>query len=253
MLLLRSYLFLPVWIATGIITGTVSLLLWPLPYRWGYNIIMLWNRFVVWWAGFCCGVHYRVVGKRPFTAEPCVILSNHQSTWETVFLQYYFGPASTILKKELLRIPFFGWGLALLRPVAIDRSNPVQALKRVKSLGKARLKDGNNLLVFPEGTRMAPGQSGRYARSGADIACSAGVPVVPVAHNAGTCWPGRSLLKYPGTITVIIGEPIATQGRTSREVMEEARTWIEDQVAAIGRSPKHAAQCTAQSGPPGKL
>lgn len=235
MRLLRSYLFLPVWIATGIVTGSVSLLLWPLPYRWGYNTVMVWNRFVIWWVGVCCGVRFRVVGQRQTGAEPCVVLANHQSTWETVFLQYYFGPASTILKKELLRIPFFGWGLALLRPVAIDRSNPIQALKRVKSLGIARLKEGNNILAFPEGTRMAPGQSGRYARSGADIACSAGVAVVPVAHNAGTCWPGRSLMKYPGIITVIIGEPIATQGRTSREVIEEARAWILGQVAELER------------------
>jgi 1-acyl-sn-glycerol-3-phosphate acyltransferase len=147
-----------------------------------------------------------------------------------MFLQYYFGPVSIVLKKELLRIPFFGWGLASLRPVAIDRGNPIQALKDVKAKGIERLKEGNNLLIFPEGTRMPFGTIGNYARSGADIAISAGVPVVAVAHNAGRFWPNKSFLKYPGTITVFISEPMTTLGKERKELTEEIKCWIEDRI-----------------------
>jgi 1-acyl-sn-glycerol-3-phosphate acyltransferase len=150
-----------------------------------------------------------------------------------MFLQFYFGPVSTILKKELLRIPFFGWGLATLRPIAIDRRNPIQALKDVKRIGLERLQQGNNLLVFPEGTRVPLGEVGNYARSGADIACTAGVPVIPVAHNAAECWPHRQFLKYPGTITVVIGAPIPTTGRDRKELTEEVKNWIEDQIRQL--------------------
>jgi 1-acyl-sn-glycerol-3-phosphate acyltransferase len=140
---------------------------------------------------------------------------------------------STILKKELLRIPFFGWGLASLRPIAIDRSSPIQALKDVKNKGIERIKEGNNLLIFPEGTRTPLGQVGNYARSGADIAVTAGVPVVAVAHNAAECWPHKHFLKYPGTISVVISEPIETAGRDRKELTEEVKSWIEGEIAKM--------------------
>ncbi|TQV70680.1 1-acyl-sn-glycerol-3-phosphate acyltransferase [Exilibacterium tricleocarpae] len=238
MQLLRSYLFVTLWLATGAIAGIISVLIWPLPYRRRYAIVMIWNRFVVWWASACCGIRYRIIGNHWHTG-PYVVLSKHQSTWETMFLQYYFGPVSTILKRELLRIPFFGWGLAVLRPVPIDRGSPIQALKKVKALCQQRLAEGNNVLVFPEGTRIPPGQTGNYARSGADIACAAGVPVIPVAHNAGECWPKLGIRKYPGTVTVVIGDPIPTSGRSSREITETVKAWIEGQMAAM--EPAHKA------------
>ncbi len=242
MLLVRSLLFIAVWMFTGAIAGTISVVIWPFPYKSRYKIVMIWNRFVVWWAAFCCGIHFKIIGGKSTSAAPYVVLSKHQSTWETMFLQYFFGPASTVLKRELLRIPFFGWGLAVLKPVPIDRGSPVKALKKVKSIGKERLMEGNNILVFPEGTRIPTGQVGNYARSGADIACAAGVPVIPVAHNAGECWPKEGVLKYPGTITVVIGAPIATQGRNSKEVIAEVRSWIEDQIAKMeptGKTLRH--------------
>ena len=233
MLLPRSILFTIVWLLTGIIAGCVSILAFPLPYLARYRIVMLWNRFVIWWVTLSCGIHFTIIGERNYPSEPYVVLSNHQSAWETIFLQYYFGPISTILKRELLRIPFFGWGLAMLRPIPIDRGSPINALRKVKALGKSRLASGYNVLVFPEGTRIPFGSIGTYARSGADIACSAEVPIVPVAHNAGKYWPKNGLLKLPGTITVVIGKPIPTVGRSSREVTKEVKNWVESEVAKM--------------------
>ncbi|MBE8715649.1 lysophospholipid acyltransferase family protein [Cellvibrio polysaccharolyticus] len=234
MLYLRSLIFVIGHNLTGVLAGLVAVIIWPLlPYSLRWKIVTLWNRFTLAWLRICCGVKLNIVGEVDRSAYPCVVMANHQSTWETMFLQYYFGPVSTILKKELLRIPFFGWGLASLRPIAIDRNNPIQALKDVKSKGLLRLKQGNNLLVFPEGTRVPLGEKGNYARSGADIACSAGVPVIPIAHNGAECWPNKSLIKYPGTITVVIGAPISTEGRDRKELTESVKNWIEEQVATF--------------------
>lgn len=160
-------------------------------------------------------------------------MSKHQSTWETMFLQYYFGPVSTILKKELFRIPFFGWGLASLRPIAINRSSPIQALKDIKTKGIQRIQEGNNLLIFPEGTRVPLGTVGNYARSGADIAVSAGVPIIAVAHNAAECWPHKNFIKYPGTITVVISDPIETTNKDRKQLTEEVKHWIEGEIAKM--------------------
>lgn len=239
MLFLRSLLFYLVYGGTGIIAGTLSLALWLVPVRWRFHILLLWNRFIIWWLRVCCDIklnlidHNRVGKKKQALKTPHVILSKHQTIWETVFLQYYFQPLSTILKRSLLFLPFFGWGLALLKPVAIDRSSPMKALRRVKQLGPERIRQGFNLLVFPEGTRTAPGKVGQYARSGVEVAAAAGVPVIPVAHNAGECWPARSFLKYPGTITVVIGEPISTSDRNSRAVTAQVKDWIEGEIAQM--------------------
>lgn len=231
MLFLRSLLFTIGYNLTGILLGFIAVLIWPLlPYSIRWRIVTLWNRFTMFWLWLCCDVKINIIGQRRRDRYPCVVLAKHQSTWETMFLQYYFGPVSTILKKELLRIPFFGWGLASIRSIAIDRKNPVQALKDIKTKGLERIRQGNNLLIFPEGTRIPLGEVGNYARSGADIACAAGVPVVPVAHNAAECWPHKHFLKYPGTITVVIGEPIDTIGRDRKDVTEEVKTWIETQI-----------------------
>ncbi|HWV14733.1 MAG TPA: lysophospholipid acyltransferase family protein [Cellvibrio sp.] len=234
MLYIRSFLFSLGHALTGILAGLIAVIIRPfLPYSWRWRIVTCWNRFVMWWLYICCGIDFKIIGRRHPEHYPCVVLAKHQSTWETMFLQYYFGPVSTILKKELLRIPFFGWGLASLRPIAINRSNPIQALKDVKSQGIERLKEGNNLLIFPEGTRTPIGTVGNYARSGADIAVSAGVPVVAVAHNAAECWPHKHFLKYPGTVTVVLSEPIMTEGRDRKELTEYVKNWIESEISKM--------------------
>ena len=180
-------------------------------------------------------MRYEVVGREhiPKSSSSFVVLSKHQSTWETFYLQALFFPSATILKRELLRIPFFGWGLRLLRPIPIDRSNPRQALRQVKEGGLIRLQQGLNLILFPEGTRMPPGESGKYARSGADIAREADVSIIPVAVNAGRCWPSGQWVKKPGLVTVSIGAPITPNDRDSRDLILEVEQWIEGQLKSI--------------------
>jgi 1-acyl-sn-glycerol-3-phosphate acyltransferase len=234
MLFIRSLIFFLLYYGTGICAGTLAVIIWPLaPYSIRWKIITLWNQLVMHLLRWCCNIRYHIKGTRHRDKFPCVIMCKHQSTWETMFLQFYFGPCSTILKKELLRIPFFGWGLATLRPIAIDRSSPIQALKDVKTKGLKRLAEGNNALIFPEGTRIPYGSVGNYARSGADIAVTAGVPIVAVAHNAGKHWPKTDFIKYPGTIIVSISEPIDTQGRDRKELTEQVKQWIESEIASM--------------------
>ena len=186
-----------------------------------------WNFTVMWWLRVTCGVRVEIHGEDNLPPGPCVILAKHQSQWETFYLQVMKRPVVTVLKKELLKVPFFGWGLALMEPIGIDRSNPKHALRFIQEEGVRRLQKGQSVIVFPEGTRTPPGQTGNYARSGAELACRAGVPIVPVAHNAGHCWPAKKFLKYPGTIHMIIGAPIDTTNCNSRELTEQVKTWIE--------------------------
>ena len=234
MLYFRSFVFSVGHAITGVLAGLIAVIIWPIfPYAWRWRIVTCWNRFIMFWLWLCCGIRFNIIGQHHPERYPCVILAKHQSTWETMFLQYYFGPVCTILKKELLRIPFFGWGLASIRSIAIDRKNPIQALKDVKSKGIARLKEGINVLIFPEGTRIALDHVGNYARSGADIAVSAGVPIIAVAHNAAECWPHKHFLKYPGTITVVISEPIETSGKDRKELTETVKNWIEAEISKM--------------------
>lgn len=237
MLYIRSVLFTLGYNLTGVLFGLIAIIIWPImPYSWRWRIVTCWNRFVMAWLFICCGIRFEVTGKRHNELFPCVILAKHQSSWETMFLQYYFGPVSTIVKKELLYIPFFGWGLASLRSIAIERKAPIKALKDLKSKGIDLLKKGNNLLIFPEGTRVPVGEIGNYARSGADIAISAAVPIIAVAHNAGEFWPNKNFLKYPGTVKVVISAPIYSEGRERRELTEEVKTWIEAEMDRILRA-----------------
>ena len=158
------------------------------------------------------------------------MLSNHQSPWETIFLYYFFQPLAATLKKELLYIPFFGWTLALLKPIAIDRSKKRQARKMILSQGKSRLDNAISVLIFPEGTRVDPGQDKAFSSGGATLAIESGAKILPVAHNAGEFWPAHKFIKTPGTVKVIIGEPIDTQGREPRELTEQVRVWIKQAI-----------------------
>ena len=227
-LYLRTTLFNLGYYGSGIIFGGLSTLIWLLlPYRWRYPLINRWNRFVMVWLRICCNIRIEVRGDKRPDLQPYVVMAKHQSTWETLFLQFYFEPIATILKKELLRIPFFGWGLAAMRPIAIDRRNKTQAMRDVKTKSVKALEDGINVMIFPEGTRTRPGQTLTYARSGADIACATGRPIIPIAHNAADCWPHKHYLKYPGTITLVIGEPIFSEGKDRKVLTQEVREWIE--------------------------
>lgn len=231
---LRSVIFYCVYVPSiitfSILGCTLGLLI---PYRPRQTFITTANAIVLWWLKLSCGIKVNVEGLDNIPNSAFVALSKHQSGWETFYLQRTLRPVSTILKKELLKVPFFGWGLAMTRPIAIDRSNPKQALREVLSQGKQRLEEGNNILLFPEGTRMNYGEVGNYSRSGASLAINSGAAILPIAHNAGRCWPAHRFIKHPGTIHVIIGKPIDSTGRKSKELTEEVKDWIETTIAGL--------------------
>jgi 1-acyl-sn-glycerol-3-phosphate acyltransferase len=186
-----------------------------------------------------CKLDYRVEGLENIPAEPHVAYWKHSSAWET-FGQFLVGPPKVIvLKHELMYIPFVGFGLSLLRSIDVKRGAGTSAVNQVVSQGGSRLAEGLSVLIFPEGTRVAAGETRRYGVSGALLASRAGCKVVPVAHDAGYYWPRRGLLKKPGTIRVIVGPPIDAAGREPREINEEAQAWIESTIARIrtGDSP----------------
>jgi len=215
-------------IASTLLFSPIALILSPfLSSLQKAAFIGVWAGFIRWWLKLCCRIDYNVEGQAHLPDEPSVVLANHQSAWETILFQTIFPGQSYLLKKELLWIPFFGWGLAANEPIAIDRSQKTKALKQLIAQGKERLNRGRWIIVFPEGTRMPVGQPGEFQAGGAYIACKAGVPVVPVAHNAGIFWSkGNAFGKKPGTVQVIIGPAIDTKGRKPREVNAEATAWI---------------------------
>ena len=216
-----------------IVFTPVALASMLLPYRARWHLVTQWSRFNLFWLSATCGVRSTVEGIENIPAAPTVILAKHESAWETLALQRWFAPQVWVLKRELLRIPFFGWGLATMRPIAIDRSAGLGAFEQMLEQGAERLASGCWVVVFPEGTRVPPGVRRRFKQGGARLAVHTGRPAVPVAHNAGDCWPRNSFCKYPGTIRVVIGEPISTAGRTALEVNRQAEQWIHDTLERI--------------------
>ena len=251
---LRSLLFVLLYNLMGITHSLFCLLFAPFQsFEQRYRFINLWTRATMWLLRHLNGVHIEVEGLENIPAgQPVVIMANHQSQWETFYLQLLVSPQATILKRELLWVPFFGWALALLKPIAIDRKKPSQALKTILRAGEQRLKDGISVTIFPEGTRQAPGTLGRFNNGGAMLACRAGVPILPVVHNSGDCWPARSLLRYPGTIRLRICKSIKTEGKRARQVNDETRQVIESAFYTLGplsESPEtsHANRCSKQA------
>lgn len=225
---LRSLLFYIGYAVIMVLQPLVGLLICKVvPDRWLQAWLLSACRAAVVWARMTCGIRYRLEGVENIPAGASVVLAKHQSAWETLFLQVYLQPSVTVAKAELLRIPFFGWGLALARPIAIDRDKPSQALKEIIRTGQLRLAAGDRVIVFPEGTRTLPGEQREYSAGGAMLAVKAGVPVLPVALNSGDCWPRGTLVKRPGLIRVQFGPAIATQGVGAKEVNQRARDWIE--------------------------
>lgn len=233
MIFLRSLLFLIVGLVSTPIYALFGMLLFPLPLKLRHRLITSWAPFMLWFVRHVLGIRYRVIGTENIPPGPAVILSKHQSAWETMALQVIFPPISFVLKRELLRIPFLGWGLAQISSIAIDRKAGKDALAQVVEQGRARLKDGFWVVVFPEGTRVAPGTSRRFKVGGAWLAKRAGVPVVPVAHNAGELWPRNSFLKYPGEITVSIGPVIDVKGVKAEEINRRAEDWVESEMRRL--------------------
>ena len=232
-IVLRSCLFAAVQILVTPPFAVVALLTFPLNPVTRYRIISLWARFLVLTAEVICGIQYRVIGAEHVPPGPCVVLSKHQSAWETLAFQVIFPPQVYVIKRELLWIPFFGWGLAMVSPIAIDRRAGMRAMRQMLEQGKDRLASGFWVIVYPEGTRMAPGRRGTYQTGGAAIAVHAGVPVLPVAHNAGTCWRRKAFLKYPGTITISIGTSIDSNDLKAATLTNRAEDWIEAEMLRL--------------------
>jgi 1-acyl-sn-glycerol-3-phosphate acyltransferase len=205
----------------------------PLPRMLRYRIISGWSRLIVWLARVILGIEWRVEGRENLPSRPAVILAKHQSAWETLAFQHIFPPQVHVLKRELLWIPFFGWGLALMSPIAIDRRRGVAALRSMARRGQKRLEQGFWVVVFPEGTRVAPGESRDYQPGGAWLAAAAGAPVVPVAHNAGLFWPRNAFLKRAGTVVIRIGPSIDSTNRDPLAINAIAKEWIEAQQKEI--------------------
>lgn len=233
MLFLRSALFNLLMLLTVLVYAPLGLLTFPLPHPLRYRFISGWARLQVLLVRALCGIRYRVEGREHLPKGPAIILAKHQSAWETIAFQKIFPIQTWVLKRELLLIPFFGWGLALMKPIAIDRGAGRKAVTQIIEQGKQRLAEGIWIVVFPEGTRMAPGTTRRYGIGGAALAAESGYPVVPVAHNAGSFWPRRGFLKKPGTIHVVIGPVIHTRGKSAEDINRAAETWIESKMAEL--------------------
>ncbi|MEM7194895.1 MAG: lysophospholipid acyltransferase family protein [Pseudomonadota bacterium] len=199
------------------------------------NLIAIWARFNIWTLRWCCGIDFHVTGQEHIPQSPSIIISNHQSAWETLAFQLIFPAQSYILKKELLMIPFFGWGLAVNRPIAINRSEKRRALEKLITDSQERLDEGRWLVVFPEGTRMPADEPGDFQVGGAMMAVKTGASIVPVAHNAGYYWPKQGFIKKPGTVNVVIGPVIDPAGLKPREVNARAEQWIKSALAGISQ------------------
>ncbi len=216
--------------------GLLVLLTAPFPRKVTYAGVTAWAAAVLTMLRWLCRLDYRVDGAEHLPDGPAVVLLKHSSAWETIAQLRIFPEQTWVLKRELMWLPVFGWVLALLKPIAINRKGGSGAVQQVLEQGQARLGDGLWVCIFPEGTRVPVGQSRRYGLSGALLAQAAGRPIVPVAHNAGEFWPRRGLLKRAGTIRVVIGPPIETIGCEPRAINEAAQQWIEAKVVEISQT-----------------
>lgn len=225
---LKSILFFVLYNLMGIVHSTVSLMVAPVQtFEQRFRFVNHWTSASLWLLRHLNGVRIEVIGIENIPRDQSVvILSNHQSQLETFYLQLLIAPQATILKRELLWVPFFGWALALLKPIAINRKQRASALKTVVRVGTDRLRSGINVVIFPEGTRQAPGTIGTFNAGGAMLAAQSGCAILPVVHNSGDCWPARSMKRYPGTVRFVIGAPINPQGKSTKQLNKEVSEWI---------------------------
>ena len=228
-----SILFTSLMFVSVPIYGGVALLTAPLPRACTYAIAVFWVESMLWLLRVLCRLDYVVEGREHLPARSSIVLLKHSSAWETLAQLKIFPRQSWVLKRELMWIPVFGWVLALMKPIAINRRGGGAAVQQVLEQGHARLAEGLWIMIFPEGTRMPAGETRRYGMSGALLGQAEQLPVVPVTHDAGYFWPRRGWLKKPGTIRVVIGPPIETKGVDPRVVNERAQQWIEGTLESL--------------------
>ena len=227
MLFLRSLLFYIGQIISTILIAPVGVIAFPLDFKKRYYLITRWAVFNLWWLKICCNVTYEILGKENIPKKPCIVMCKHQSAFETLALQRIFIPQVWILKKELLQIPIYGWGLASMQPIAINRDSSIKSFKQIADQGCERLEKGYWVIIFPEGTRVAPNKKKKYLPGGGMLAEKSGARIVPVAHNAGRLWPRNSMIKKPGLITIKIGPVMESKNKTAKEIINNVENWIE--------------------------
>jgi len=222
---LRSFLFYLGYIVSAILAGLLACFFGPfLKLNQRMKLFSLWPRFANWLLYSTCKISVSIEGKENIPNIPCIIISNHQGQWETFYFQYLFHPMVTVLKKELLYIPLWGWGMWFLKPIAINRKKITAALNKIKREGSKRLEAGLSILFFPEGTRNEPGNVSKYSGSAFSLAKTSSVCVLPIVHNSGDCWPAHKFLKRPGTIYLKIGQPLLIKGEP-KEAARQAENW----------------------------
>ncbi len=235
MLLIRSIIFftllLLITIVLTIPLATIGLLM---PFRARSQIANTWAKIALWMLDKICGLKYEITGWENLPEHSAIIMSKHQSAWETIAMRGLFPPEQAwIMKRELKWVPVFGLAVTAVQSITINRGNKRQAMQDIITQGIERLKQGRLIMIFPEGTRVDPGQRKRYGTGGAILAEKSGYPIIPVAHNAGIFWRRRDIKKYPGTVQMVIGEPIDPNGKTSNEIIAEVEEWIESTVATL--------------------
>ena len=239
MLYLRSLLFYLGQIISTLLFAPIGVIAFPLNFNTRYYIITRWTVFNLWWLKVCCGVRYKIEGKENIPEEVGIVMCKHQSAFETLALQLIFVPQVWILKRELLWIPVYGWGLASMQPIAIDRGSAIKSFRQIVEQGCQRLKQNFWVIIFPEGTRVMPGQKGKYLPGGGLLAEKSGANITPVAHNAGYLWSRNSFVKKPGEITISIGPVIKSEGKSASQITKEVENWIEETVSNLPNPEKH--------------
>lgn len=241
LLLSRSLLFGIGLVLSISVVASLVVLSFPLPFTRRYRISQYWTRFTIWWLRITCGIRYQLSGVEHIPDQPVVVMAKHQSTWETLFLHQFLPPVAWVIKRELLWLPFFGWAIALLRPIAINREMGASAVKQVIRQGTQYLRQGQWVVIFPEGTRVAPGVRQRYGMGGVALAARSGCPILPVALNSGEFWPRGQFLKRPGTVQVVFGPLISSEGLSPQALNRQVENWIENEMARISSVPTQSA------------
>jgi len=237
MIWLRSIIFYLLMLVFTIIFTALGILLLPTSFKIRFSSMSHWAACNLWTLKTICKLDYHIEGLENIPRGPAIIMCKHQSAWETLVVQRLFPTQVWVIKRELLRIPIYGWGLATMQPIAINRSAGAHAIRQLVSDGRKRLEKGYWVVVFPEGTRLAPGQHGEYQPGGGLLSAKTGYPIVPITHNAGYFWPPRNLIKRPGTINVVIGPTIYPQGKSAKEITRETAEWIEKEGAKLPAPP----------------
>ncbi len=233
MLIVRSSLFWLGFIINVFVFGLLIMSLFFTPPSFRLKIARAWSIVNNFLLKFFCGITFKVKGKENLNVDTAIILSKHQSTWETLAMHSFTPYVRWVFKRELMRVPIFGWALALTDPIAINRGAGSSAIKQLIREGSKKLKTGKWMILFPEGTRTSPGQTQKYKIGGALLASKSGYPIIPIAHNAGEFWPKHSFIKWPGEITVVIGSAIESEGRKAEEINIEVSNWIENTMERI--------------------